>query len=273
MACQHDQHCCWYCNRPWNIIIIYLKVCPICLILYLFTVYGQKKKNLFLIQGYVHANPWTVKKLSCSEYTSVVGRASKTPELHNQVSEGLWHIVDKTQWCKTLRPLCQLMLQFTQTHTYLCSKKWLLGSSVYICVCQPENLSYVAEILISNRYLSALQNVLPCRCHLFDCVNVQKVCECKCKKLCYHTHNATAWLRKSQKVSVPIKFKQETKKKPKQNQKKKFFTLTLDVFTIASKAFDLYSYIFIYILIKYITGATRKCSQTQNCVCNQSNKM
>lgn len=88
---------------------------------------------------------------------------------------------------------------------------------------------------------------------MYECLAVEK-------RLDYAVNVQSRLKHMSQQGSVQAKYilslyPKKIKNKSKHHPVNSFFFF----FTLASKLFGLY-------LVKYITGATRKCSQTQNCV-------
>lgn len=174
-----------------------------------------------------------------------------------------------------------------------------------ICLCV-STWDYELEILISNhdsplnpwclklkkgRNCKWLEkNIFAKEMQLIQCGGEKKrLCSCMCVNVhCMNvsewktvqalfsatTHGATAWLRQSQKLFKSLSLKSKNKTKRKSKTSILWFWIFFFYISLKSIRFiSIYIYIFIYIPIKYITGATRKCSQTQNCVWNQSNKM
>ena len=87
----------------------------------------------------------------------MAGRVSQTPELHNQVSDRLWHSADSSLFLPAYAPVQ------TNMHTQMLTKKkkkkkkkeWLLVFSVfYVCVFQPEPMSYMTVIQISKPWVT-----------------------------------------------------------------------------------------------------------------------
>lgn len=83
----------------------------------------------------------------------MAGRVSQTPELHNQVSDGLWHSADSSLFPPAYAPVQ------TNMHTQMLTKKkkkmngsWYLV--FYVCVFQPEPMSYMTVIQISKPWVT-----------------------------------------------------------------------------------------------------------------------